>query len=180
MAEHEFPIDRTAILTFAAALGESNPIYWDRDYAKSTALGDVVAPPTFGISSAHWNPDYGLRGTRKIPAPRAAAKAALQAPASEKPATDPSAPKRSRDATGGGNLARVLHAEQRFEYKKPLQPGMRLTVSTRPGKSWEKEGKRGGTLSFSESIAEYRDESGEIVLVATSVGVVTGKAVEQS
>lgn len=168
MAEHEFPIDRTAILTFAAAIGESNPIYWDRDYARSTPLGDVIAPPTFGISSAHWDPGYGLRGLRKIPARKAA-----------EPPPAASAPKSGGDATGGRNLTRVLHAEQRFEYRKPLQPGTRLMVSTRPGKTWQKEGKRGGTLAFSESITEYRDEAGEIVLVATSVGVVTGKAVEQ-
>ena len=166
MADHEFPIDRTAILNFAAAIGESNPIYWDREYARTTPLGDVIAPPTFAIASAHWSPDYGLRGTRRIPARKAAAAAA------------PSAPRTSGDATGGRNLTRVLHAEQRFEYRKPLQPGMCLTVTTRAGKSWEKQGKRGGTLSFSETISEYRDEQGEIVVVATSVGVVTGKAVE--
>lgn len=163
MAEHEFPIDRTAILTFAAAIGDTNPIYWDEAYAKGTPLGGVVAPPTFGISSAHWNPNYLFRGVRRIP-PKVE-----EAPRGDAP----------KSGGGGGNLARVLHAEQRFEYKKPLQPGMRLTVSTRPGKRWEKEGKRGGSLQFSETITEYRDERGELVLVATSVGVVTGKAVEK-
>lgn len=164
MAEHDFPIDRTAILTFAAAIGETNPIYWDDAFASQTPLGDVIAPPTFGISSAHWNPDYGLRGPRKIPARKAVAKSAESAP---------------RSGGGGPNLTRVLHAEQRFEYKKPLQPGMRLTVSTHAGKSWEKDGKRGGKLVFTEGITEYRDETGELVLVATSVSVITGKAVDQ-
>ena len=165
MAEHEFPVDRTAILTFAAAVGETNPIYWDAAYAKSTPLGDVIAPPTFGISSAHWNPDYGLRGTRKIPARKAEPK--------------PESAARSGGGGGGGpNLTRVLHAEQRFEYKKPLQPGMKLTVTNRAGKTWEKEGKRGGKLVFTEGVTEYRDEKGELVLVATSVSVITGKAVE--
>jgi hypothetical protein len=55
---------------------------------------------------------------------------------------------------------------------------MRLRVSMRPGKSWEKEGRRGGRLRFSEMVSEYRDESGELVLTATSVGIVTAKAVE--
>jgi hypothetical protein len=166
MADHDFPVDRTAILNFAAAIGETNPIYWDDAYAKRTPLGDVVAPPTFGISSAHWNPDYGLRGTRKIPARKEAEKKAEAAP-------------RSGGGGGGPNLTRVLHAEQRFEYKKPLQPGMRLTVTNRAGKSWEKEGKRGGKLVFTEGITEFRDASGELVLVATSVSVITGKAVDQ-
>jgi hypothetical protein len=166
MADHEFPIDRTAILTFAAAIGETNRIYWDAAYAQATPLGDVIAPPTFGIASAHWNPDYGLRGTRQIPA-RARA---------EQPAA---APRAAGGGGGGGSLTRVLHGEQRFEYRRPLQPGMKLTVSTRPGKAWEKEGKRGGKLKFSETVTEYRDERGELVLVATSVGVLTEKAVEQ-
>ena len=72
----------------------------------------------------------------------------------------------------------MLHGEQRFEYHKPLRPGMELTVTTKPGKTWSKEGKRGGTLRFSEQISEYRDASGELVLTATTVGIVTEKAVE--
>jgi len=75
------------------------------------------------------------------------------------------------------NIARVLHGEQRFEYHKPLRPGMTLTVTTKPGKTWSKEGKKGGTMNFSESVSEYRDEKGELVVVATSVGIVTEKAV---
>ncbi len=73
---------------------------------------------------------------------------------------------------------RVLHGEQRFEYHKPLRPGMTLTVTGRAGKTWEKEGRRGGTMRFSESVSEYRDEEGELVVTATSVGIVTSKAVE--
>ena len=73
----------------------------------------------------------------------------------------------------------MLHGEQRFEYHKPIRPGMTLTVTTKPGKTWTKEGKRGGSLRFSESVSEYRDEAGELVVTATSVGVLTEKAVEQ-
>ena len=162
--EYDFPVDRTAILTFAAAIGETNPIYWDAASAQRTPLGDVIAPPTFGVSSAHWNPNYGLRGTRQIP-PR------VETPSSETKARS--------GGGGGGSLARVLHGEQRFAYHKPLQPGMKLRVVTRPGNAWEKEGKKGGKLKFTETITEYRDEAGDLVLVATSVGVLTEKAVEQ-
>ena len=72
----------------------------------------------------------------------------------------------------------MLHGEQRFEYHQPLRPGMVLHASSQPGKSWEKEGRRGGMMRFSEIITEYRDESGERVVTETSVGIVTGKAVE--
>jgi acyl dehydratase len=161
-----FPVDGTAIMLFASALGESNPIYYDEAHARATALGGVIAPPTFGVASAHWNPRHVFRGVRRIPAP---------------------APSRAVEGSGtasrteggeGGSLARVLHGEQRFEYHEPLRPGMRLRVETRPGKSWEKEGRRGGTLRMSEVVSEYRDESGRLVLTATSVGIVTARAVE--
>jgi hypothetical protein len=166
MAEgFRFPVDRTGILTFAAALGETNRIYWDEDYARRTPLGGVVAPPTFVASSAHWNPRAGLRGVRRIPAPPEGAEPARPAEG-------------GGGGGGGGSTARLLHGEQRFEYHKPLRAGMVLTVTGRPGRTWEKEGRRGGRLRFSESIAEYRDEQGELVVTATSVGIITEKAVE--
>ena len=48
-----------------------------------------------------------------------------------------------------------------------------LTKTTRPGETWEREGRRGGKLHFSETLHEYRDESGELVVTARMVGVRT-------
>ena len=62
----------------------------------------------------------------------------------------------------------------------PVRPGDVLTGTTSPGKSWEKEGKRGGKLLFSESVTEYRDQHGELVVTARGIGVRTEKVVEQS
>jgi hypothetical protein len=166
-----FPVDLTSIMLFASAVGETNPIYYDEAYAKTTPLGTVIAPPTFAAASAHWDPSYFLRGVRKIPAP----KPRKPAPASAAPASGGGG---GSSGGGGANLTRVLHGEQRYVYHQPMQPGMRLTVTQHPGKSWEKEGKRGGTMRFSETITEYRDEAGELVTTAISVGIVTGKAVE--
>jgi acyl dehydratase len=163
-----FPVDRTSILLFASAIGETNPIYYDEDYAAKTPLGGVIAPPSFAIASAHWDPDYFLRGVRRIPPPKP-----RPAAAAPEAAASPAA-----GGGGGGNLTRVLHGEQRFVYHQPMRPGMRLTVTQKRGRSWSKEGKRGGTMNFSESITEYRDQNGELVTTAISVGIVTGKAVE--
>ena len=58
-----------------------------------------------------------------------------------------------------------------------MRPGMRLTATSRPGRTWEKEGKRGGKLRFSETVTELRDERGDLVVTATSVGIITEKAV---
>ena len=62
-----FPVDLTSIMLFASALGETNRIYYDENHAKQTPLGSVVAPPTFPIAAALWDPDYPLRGVRQVP-----------------------------------------------------------------------------------------------------------------
>src|ERR1700722_17163994 len=36
-----------AIWHFALGVGDDNPLWQDRDYARSTAWGGVIAPPTF-------------------------------------------------------------------------------------------------------------------------------------
>ena len=53
-----------------------------------------------------------------------------------------------------------------------------LTATVRPGERWEKEGRRAGKLVFSETITEYRDENGELVVTARGVGVRTEKVVQ--
>jgi acyl-CoA thioesterase FadM len=78
-------------------------------------------------------------------------------------------------ASGGTGL----HAEQHYEYHRPLRAGERLTVSSHAGKTWEKQGRRGGLLQFAESVTEYRSESGELVVTARAVGVRTGHAVKE-
>ncbi len=161
----DFHVDLTSIMLFASALGETNPIYYDEAYAAETPLGGVIAPPSFAIASAHWNPRHVFRGVRQIPAAPAESVA--------ESAGDSGA------ASGGENLARVLHGEQRFRYHQPVRPGMTLRVISHRGKSWSKEGRRGGTLHFSEAISEYRDEKGELVITATSVGITTSKVVEE-
>jgi acyl dehydratase len=158
-----FPVDRTAILNFAASLGETNRIYWDEEWAGATAVGGVIAPPTFTAAGSHWNPDNVFRGIRKIPPPAGSAGEGGGA---------------ATRSGGGRDIARVLHGEMRFEYHKPIRPGMTLAASGRPGRSWYKEGRRGGRMRFSETIVEYRDERGELVVTSTSVGIVTEKAVE--
>jgi len=54
-----------------------------------------------------------------------------------------------------------------------------LTLTSRPGKTWEKEGRRSGKLTFSETIDEYRDANGERVVTARSVVVYTERPVDQ-
>lgn len=40
-------VERTAIRRFAEAIGDTNPLYYDEEYAKATRWGGIIAPPTF-------------------------------------------------------------------------------------------------------------------------------------
>ncbi|MEZ5227821.1 MAG: MaoC family dehydratase N-terminal domain-containing protein [Acidimicrobiales bacterium] len=168
MAVERFPIEASHILMFARSIGDDNPVYADPDSAAAKETGGIIAPPTFVQASAQFDPDYFLRP--KIGQPWfGSGKNATGAPPKPAAAEGESTEKRS----GGG-----LHAEQHYEYHQPLRAGDVLTATTKPGKTWEKESKRAGKLVFSESITEYRNQAGELVVTARGVGVQTEKPVE--
>jgi len=163
MAVEKFPVEASHIMMFARSIGDANDVYYDEDYAKGTEVGSIIAPPTFVQASAQFDPDYRLRP--KIGEPWFG---------SGKDATGITAKKSSGGESGGGGL----HAEQHYEYHRHPKPGDILTAETKAGEKWEKESKRAGKLLFSESVTEYRDQNGELVVTARSVGVVTEKPVE--
>jgi hypothetical protein len=162
MAIDKFYVEAGHIMMFARAIGDANPVF---DPTQTDPSG-IVAPPTFVQASAQFDPDYFLR-------PKVGADGWFGS------GKEPSGAKRSGGGGGGGGGG-GLHAEQHFEIHRPLRPGDVLTATTGPGKQWEKEGKRGGKLLFSESVTEYRDQNGELVVTARGVGVRTEKVVEQS
>jgi|TARA_B100000676_G_scaffold255284_1_gene262048 hypothetical protein len=145
-----FPVEASHIMMFSRSIGD-----FSADYDANAA-----APPTYAQSVAQFNPDYFLRmkddepwfGSGKNPS-------GIE----------------GKPASSGG-----LHAEQHFEYERPIRPGDVLTVTTRDGNTWERESKRAGKLMFSERITEYRDQNGDLVCTARSVGVKTERPVEQS
>lgn len=165
MAADKFPIEAGHIMMFARSIGDANKIYYDEDYAKGTEPGAIVAPPTFVQASAQFDPDYFLRprigqewfGSAKGPTGIT-----------------------KKEGSGGGGGGGGLHAEQHYVYHRQPKAGDVLSATTKPGKSWEKEGRRGGKLSFSESVTEYRDQDGELVVTATSVGVRTERPATSS
>ena len=171
MADFEFPVDASQIMLFARAVGDRNPVYNDAKYAGDTEPGGIVAPPTFVQAACQYDPKFPLRPVIGEPWFGSGKEATGLKPKEDK-ASDG-----GKDS--GDSSARMLHAEQQYVYHKPIRPGDNLTVSTRRGKSWEKEGRRGGTMAFAEVITEYRDQAGDLVVTATSVGVTTGKAVTQ-
>ncbi|HET9733229.1 MAG TPA: MaoC family dehydratase N-terminal domain-containing protein [Acidimicrobiales bacterium] len=165
MAVERFPIEAGHIMMFARAVGDTNPVYHDEEAAKAAGFSGVIAPPTFVQASAQFDPDYFLR-----PKPGQKWFGSGRQPTGI-----------DRESSGGGGGGRGggggLHAEQHYEYHRPLVAGDVLTATTRPGRTWEKEGRRAGKLVFSESVTEYRDQNGELVITARGVGVRTERPV---
>ena len=155
MRRHRFPVEAGHIELFARALDDPNPIYSDSEYAASSEWGGVIAPPTFTQAAEHWDPEYDRRPHHGEPWYGSG--------------REPLGP--AEPPGGSGGLG--FHAEQEFEYQRPIRPGETLLVTIRSGKSWQKQGRRGGTLSFSETITEYRDQAGELVVTARFIGVGT-------
>lgn len=152
MSIERFPVEETHILFFARAIGDYNPRFTD-----PTAPGGMVAPPTFVVAGAQFDPENPLR-----PKP------------GEPWFGSGREPSGARRESGG-----ALHAEQSFDYHKPLRPGMVLVTRERDGAEWEKAGRRGGNLKFKERIIEYVEQStGEPVVTARMVSVVTERPAE--
>jgi hypothetical protein len=138
--EYPFPIEATHVLFFRRAVG-----YADAD------ASDVI-PPTFPIAAAQFDPDYPLR-----PKPGEKWFGSGREPMGGPPPMVAEGPV-------------PLHAEQHYEYHRPIRIGETLVVTNEQGKTWEREG-RAGLLRFSERITHYRDESGNDVVTARSVAV---------
>jgi acyl dehydratase len=166
MAIEHFPVEAGHILMFARAIGDPNPVYADASFAAGTEVGGIVAPPTFVQASAQFDPDYPLRP--KLGAPWFGS------------GREPTGARRTAGEMGAGGPSggTGLHAEQHFEYHRPLRAGDVLHAETRPGQTWEKQGRRAGKLVFSEMVTEYRDVQGELVVTARTVGVRTERVVE--
>ena len=165
MPVERFPVEAGHIMLFARAIGDENLIYSDAEYAKTTDVGQIIAPPTFAQAGAQFDPDAGLRWRPNRP----------WFGSGREPTSI--TPDQTGDGGGGGG-GRGLHAEQHFEYHRHLHPGDVLTSSVRQGKSWEREGRRAGKLQFSETITEYHDQHGNLVITTRSVGVQTERVAD--
>ena len=179
MAVDKFSVEASHIMMFARSIGDENQIYYDAEHAAETEPGAIIAPPTFVQASAQFDPTYGLRprmdgigwmgsGANPTSAVR------QEAPKPKETSADEDKKEQPRRSGGGG-----LHAEQRYVYHRHPKVGDVLTATSRPGETWEKTGRRSGKLVFRESVTEYRDQNGELVVTATSVGVSTERPVDQ-
>jgi hydroxyacyl-ACP dehydratase HTD2-like protein with hotdog domain len=105
-------------------------------------------PPTFTRAAVQFDPNHG----RNPKSP-------------EEPPTD-------------GPVGSVLHAEQHFEYHRPVRCGDVLTVEEMPGATWERDSRRAGKLTFTETITRYRTAGGDLAVTGRMVIVATERPVD--
>lgn len=162
MAVKEFPIEAGHILMFARSIGDENRVYADADYAKSTEAGGIIAPPTFARASAQFDPDHDR-------------------PKSGRPWLGSGKnPTGLTPGEGSNEGPRTLAAEQHFEYHRHITAGDVLSVNRRPGGTWEREGRRSGKITFTETIMEFRDQNGDLAITLRSVTARTERVVGQA
>jgi hypothetical protein len=106
-----------------------------------------VIPPTFLRAAAFWAP-------RRPPAPRSTDGGA--------------APARGRGTGLHGGQEYVFHGP-------PPRAGTRLSITSHVAERYEKQGSRGGTMTFTVSVQEFRDESGRLVAEGRTTSILTSK-----
>jgi N-terminal half of MaoC dehydratase len=74
------------------------------------------------------------------------------------------------------DMRRVLDGGREFVFHGPPPPaGTALTAQTRLEEIYEKEGKRGGSMTFVVAVQEFRDETGRVVAEHRSTAIETGR-----
>ncbi len=74
---------------------------------------------------------------------------------------------------------RGMHAEQEYVFHgPPPRAGTRLHCRSRIESIYEKEGRRGGTMTFAVMVTEFRDDAGRLVAEARMTGVETARSPE--
>jgi hypothetical protein len=69
-----------------------------------------------------------------------------------------------------------MHAEQEYVFHgPPPRAGATLTAQSRIDAVYQKQGRRGGVLTFAVLVTEFRDASGRLVAEARMTGVETAR-----
>jgi acyl dehydratase len=72
-----------------------------------------------------------------------------------------------------------VHGEQEYKFERPLYVGDVLMGEVELADVYQREGSRGGTMTFAEYRFEYRDEDGELVLTERQTIIETGGAIDE-
>jgi peroxisomal enoyl-CoA hydratase 2 len=74
----------------------------------------------------------------------------------------------------------VVHGEQEYEFERPVEVGDVLTGMTTLTDVYQREGSRGGTMTFAVYETEFRDQADELVCIVRLTRIETGGAIDDS
>lgn len=146
------PINETAIRYYCEVAEDSNPVYWDEEFASSSRFGRIIAPPQslFTMTFAPWwTPDF-------MKEQQAAEVADLNAD------VDTSASGMAGKLVGDYGYTTATMVGSEMEFLAPFGPGdgriksQGMTVDVSPPKKT-----RVGEGVFITSVTEYRTENGD-------------------
>ena len=128
------------IKRYAAAVGETNPLYTDVDHARSEGYSDVIAPPNFIAAVINWSPG--------APYDR------LREDGTEADAHLPGVPAKGVRVMGGG---------EEMTFERPVVAGTFVTRATTLISVSERDSSQGPML-VARYRDVYRDTSGDTLL----------------
>ena len=139
----DLDVERGKIAEFAAALGEDDPVYRDREAAADRGLDGIPAPLTFTqvgrfprCRPDEFNEDKGIQGFDL-----------------------------------GFDPQRTVHGEQEYEFERPVYVGNTLTGTTTLTDVYQRES-GDDTLTFAVLTTEYRDDD-ELVVTERRTAIET-------
>jgi acyl dehydratase len=127
---------RASIRYFALALGDTNLLYTDDDYAKAAGYPSVIAQPTLVVESCQY---------------------------SNQPANNDGYFGHEWHLPVSG--CRLIRAGNDYEFTRPVLPTDRISATWSLEDIAERSSSRGGTQLFVTSVARYTDASGAVVAV---------------
>lgn len=92
----------------------------------------------------------------------------------------PEPPREGGPRMEGLDMRFVLHGGQEFVFERPVFAGDVLRAEPGETKSYEKAGRRGGTMKFIESETVFRDQNGQIVVRSRNTLIQTAGVVKDS
>ena len=99
-------IDALTIRRYARAVGETNQLYYDADFARANGYSDIIAPPNLPVSVLDWTPGSPNEELRHD--------------GTEADITMPGVPQSGYRLMGGG---------EDMTFHKPIYPGQHLTLT---------------------------------------------------
>ncbi len=125
--ERFYDIERSQLRLFCQAIGETNPIFWDKAAAVAAGYPDCPLTPSFGVSLNRLAPEDGNLILDVF----------------------------------GADYGRRMHAEQSFEYHRPLYAGDRVRLLSKVGDIYHK---KGGALEFAVIETTIYNQQGQLCI----------------